>query len=160
MVFYFIFEALYCRFFFFFFILTKHLLRYIWRLRPFLLSSSFSPLLLFNNSFFSFCPHRYPLNGINPCCFFVPPTISPFYSHSILFSSFSSSSYRFRYGCNDPRRLSPSFEILRCVLAVLPFFPSLSLFLLLVYLIRSYPITPPREIDIAVQTWTREPMNF
>lgn len=101
----------------------------------------FSSSSLYNNSFFSFCPHRYPLNGITPCCFFVPPTISPFYSHSILFSSFSSS-YRFRYGCNNPRRLSPSFEILRCVLAVLPFFPSLSLFLSLVYLIRSYPIIP------------------
>lgn len=46
---------------------------------------------------------------------FSPQTILPvvpsfyrlffsFYSHSIFLS------YRFRYGCNDPRRLSPSFE--------------------------------------------------
>lgn len=158
MVFYFIFEALYCRFFFFFFILTKHLLRYIWRLRPFLLSSSFSPLLLFNNSFFSFCPHRYPLNGITPCCFyrlFLLFIRIRFFFLLLLLLIVSSMDATIPVVYLRRSKFCVAFSPFSHFF--LPFLFPFSFTRLSYSILSDYS---PREIDIAVQTWTREPMNF
>lgn len=140
---YFIFEALYCRFFFFFHF-NEALIALHLEITFVLLSSSFSPFLLLIIRFFLspviVTPKRYYLL---------------FLRSSIIFFFLSFQVWMQR---------SPSFiSVVRNSAFshfFLPFLFSFS-FARLSYSTSRNPITPrPREIDIAIRTWTREPMNF
>lgn len=120
---YFIFEALYCRFFFFFHF-NEALIALRLEITFVLLSSSFPPFLLLIRFFFFLSPVIVPpppLNDIT-CCSFLLPTIS-FFLFAFDFSLLSFQVWMQR---------SPSFISIvrnvsrRCVLGVLSHFSPLS----------------------------------
>lgn len=152
---YFIFEALYCRFFFFFHF-NEALIALHLEITFVLLSLSFSPLLLLKIRFFFLSPvivtpKRYYLLFLRSTDYFSFLFAFDFFSSIVSGMDATIPVSFISVVRNSALHFSRIF--------FLPFLFSFSSTRL------SYSTSPtrllrPREIDIPVQTWTREPMNF